>query len=136
MDHQGGCLCGAVRYVCSEAHLAVYNCHCRDCQKASGAAFATCLIMKKSAVQVTTGQPCAFEVESEGGKALTRLFCGNCGSQLFSTPSHPKLRIVKAGTLDDPSWLKPEQHIWTSSMQPWLRLDDQLPCHAKAPPGW
>ena len=133
MDELGGCLCGAIRYVCSEAPLSAYHCHCRDCQKASGSAFATCLLMKESAVRLTTGEPRQFEVETDSGNLLTRLFCGNCGSQLFSKIAHyPRLRVVKAGTLDDPSWLKPEMHIWTSSTQPWLRLDDQLPRHAKA----
>ena len=132
MENLGGCLCGAVRYTCSEAPLTAYHCHCRDCQKASGSAFATCLLMKESAVRLTSGEPRQFEVETDSGNRLTRLFCGNCGSQLFSKISqYPKLRVVKAGTLDDPSWLKPERHIWTSSMQPWLGLDDQLPCFAK-----
>jgi hypothetical protein len=135
MDGRGGCLCGAVRYLCNEAPVSVYHCHCRDCQKASGAAFATCLLMNESAVEVTAGRPRQFSVESADGKVVTRLFCGDCGSQLFTQAAVlPNLRIVKAGTLDDASWLKPEVHLWTSTKQPWLALSDQLPCHEKQPP--
>ena len=126
-----------MRYLCSEAPAQVYHCHshCRDCQKASGAGFATCLVMSESAVDVTAGRPRQFTVKSADGNTVTREFCGDCGSPLFTRAAIlPDLRIIKAGTLDDASWLKPRMHLWTSTKQPWLGLGDQLPCFEKQPP--
>ncbi|MBW2275479.1 MAG: GFA family protein [Deltaproteobacteria bacterium] len=135
MTGNGGCLCGAVRYLCSEAPVQVYHCHCRDCQKASGAAFATCLVVSESAVDVTAGRPRQFNVKSAEGNTVTREFCGDCGSPLFTRAAMlPDFRIIKAGTLDDASWLKPRMHMWTSTKQPWLALGDQLRCFEKQPP--
>ena len=123
----GGCLCGAIRYECHEDPIYTYHCHCRDCQRTSGAGFITCIEMNEPAFSITAGEPASYEVETEAGNRLTRYFCSNCGSQLFSTGTGFPTRIIKAGSLDDPSSITPIVHIWTASQQPWIKLCDGVP---------
>ena len=79
----GGCACGAIRLVCSFEPLAAFNCHCRDCQHASGAPFITALGVPSAAVTVT-GKPKYYAVKGESGNTISRGFCPNCGSRLFA----------------------------------------------------
>lgn len=117
----GSCLCGAVRFRFDRtAILSSNHCHCRDCQRATGSAFATFCVVPEAAFQLERGRPKSFEVEADSGGRVTRSFCGECGSQLYSTVTvMPGFVFVKAGSLDDASWMKPEADIWVSSAQPW-----------------
>ncbi len=81
----GGCLCGAVRYASSAAPIIEGNCHCRDCQKASGSAYAPTLFFPVQAVTIT-GDAKFFESIGGSGQPIRRGFCPNCGSQLFGLP--------------------------------------------------
>ena len=124
----GGCRCGAIRYTCSAEPVMVANCHCRDCQYASGGGASTVALVPRPAIEIEVGEVSRFSVVAENGKQVTRQFCGVCGSPLFSElESMPQLFVVKAGSLDDPSWLVPGAHIWTRSAQPWSLADDGLP---------
>jgi hypothetical protein len=130
---QGGCLCGAVRYEVASEPLAVMECHCRDCQKASGGASTVAVVVPKPAFRVTGGTPKGFAVKGESGGTVTRFFCAECGSPLYSAPEGP-IAVVKAGSLDDPSWLKIGGALYVSSAQPWAHIDRNLPCFEKMPP--
>ena len=77
----GGCACGAIHYECSADPIVMLNCHCRDCQRASGSAYAPVLVVPKSAVQMR-GEPRYYEVVGKAGKAIERGFCPTCGSQV------------------------------------------------------
>ncbi len=129
----GGCLCGAVRYECSAAPLAMGNCHCRDCQRATGSAYAAALLVPRHAVTVT-GEVTYYEVTGESGGTVGRGFCPICGSRLFSRPPNPELMGITAGSLDDPSRFAPAMDIYTASAQPWDRMNPALPKFERMPP--
>ena len=130
----GGCRCGAIRYECDAEPLMVAYCHCRDCQFASGGPFSTVLLVPRPAVRTSGSEPGAYAVDAESGATVTRKFCSRCGSPLFSELSaNPEIFVIKAGTLDDPSWLRPAAHIWTESAQPWAELQADLPKFPKNP---
>jgi len=124
----GGCRCGAIRYTCSEEPMLAAHCHCRDCQYASGGASSTVLLIPAPVLTLEKGTPKAYTVDAESGGKVTREFCGDCGSPIFSKlSSNAGILVVKAGSLDDPSWVTPAMHFWTSSAQPWGIHDDGLP---------
>lgn len=120
-NESGGCLCGAVRFHFDRgAVLGASHCHCRDCQRATGSAFATFCVVPEAAFTLERGQPRAYSVKGESGGDVNRSFCAECGSQLYSTVAvMPGFFFVKAGVLDDASWVEPTSAYWGSSAQPW-----------------
>ena len=126
--HTGGCLCGAVRFEVQGDPLLSGACYCRDCQYVSGGAAAYGLMYPAEALTVTKGETRVFVVKGESGADVYRHFCPDCGVHLIShNGAHPQFRAIKAGVLDDPSCFKSEGSIWTSSAQPWHRIDPDLP---------
>jgi len=121
--YAGGCLCGAVRYAVSAPSLNTRICHCRLCQKATGSPFYARAVFPKAAVAIT-GRTERFA----SSERIWRHFCPACGTQLFGEATFaPDRWAVALATLDDPSAIRPEMHIWTSSKVDWLRFDDGLP---------
>lgn len=129
----GGCLCGAVRYECSAEPVMMGNCHCRDCQKATGTAFAAAIIVPHQAVTIA-GEVKYYELKGDSGGTVGRGFCPICGSRLFSRPPIPELMGIMAGTLDNPSEFQPRMDIYTTSAQSWDYMNPDLPKFAKMPP--
>lgn len=129
----GGCRCAAVRWECAAEPVAVMDCHCRDCQYASGGSHATVVIAPTAAFRVTRGEPTRYTVKGDSGADVTRAFCGVCGSPLFSEPPTAAIIAIKAGSLDDPSWLKPGGALYVSSAQPWAAIDRSKPAFDKMP---
>lgn len=129
----GGCLCGAIRYECSAEPVAMGNCHCRDCQRVTGSAFATTLLVPCSAVTIT-GDVKYYEATGDSGGIVRRGFCPTCGSRLFGKPAIPDLMSIMAGSLDDPSWFRPGIDCYTASAQPWDYMNPELPKFEKLPP--
>ena len=130
----GGCACGAVRYTVKSEPIAVMLCHCRACQYASGGEPAAVVIVPRETFELQQGVVKRYPTKSEAGKTITRQFCPECGTPMFSEPDgNPGLWIVKAGTLDDPSWLKPTAVLWLSMAQPWAHHDASLPGFATQP---
>jgi len=124
----GGCACGAIRYECSAEPLMIGNCHCRDCQRSSGAAFSTGVVVPSSSLTLTQGTPKYYTVTADSGNTARRGFCNECGSPLFADSSAtPHLIAIKVGSIDDPSWCKPTVDIWTQNAQPWDYMDPGLP---------
>ena len=129
----GGCACGSIRYVCSRAPVAMLNCHCQDCQRASGAPFASGFIVRV-ADMVITGTPKTHSVRAGSGNLATRSFCSDCGSPLFTSGEvSPEVMSVRFSTLDNPSEFRPMLDIWTSSAQPWVSLSEAIPHYAQLP---
>jgi hypothetical protein len=124
----GGCACGAIRYECLALPLRMLNCHCRDCQLAGGSGFSPTLIMARDTVKLTKGQSAHFEKVADSGKIAKREFCSACGTPLFaSTSAAVEYLALRASSLDDPSWFRPEANFWVASAQPWDYLDPAIP---------
>ncbi len=127
--YRGGCLCGAVRYECTEVPINERVCHCRLCQKAIGAAFNARLLFRIDDL-VMTGDVNWFA----SSDAIDRGSCPKCGTTLFSRRVANGAVGVTSATLDDPALFKPDMHIWLSSKQPWVQLNDGMAAYAEGPP--
>jgi hypothetical protein len=126
----GGCACGAIRYECDADPIIMMNCHCRDCQKASGSGYAAIVMVPKAAIQIR-GEQRYHKVIGQSGKATERGFCPNCGSPLTVTSARrPDALGLQAGSLDDPSTYQPILDVFTSSSQPWDKMDPKLQKHS------
>lgn len=130
----GGCMCKAIRYEVSMQPMAVMNCHCRDCQYASGGAYTTAVVVPRDAFKLSKGVTKTYSSLGDSGGTVTRHFCGDCGTPMFSAPPRSQIWVIKAGTLDDPSWLTISGALYTSSAQPWAHIDPALPTFEKMPP--
>jgi len=124
----GGCLCGAVRYSIDRNALAGQaHCHCRDCQRATGSAFATFCFLPEASFRAESGEAKGHSVKGSSGNDVTRFFCPDCGSQLYSeVGGMPGFRFVKSGSLDDASWMSPQSAFWCDTAQPWVSLPDNV----------
>jgi hypothetical protein len=117
----GRCLCGAVTYSTDADPVLQAVCHCTDCQRQTGSPFTVIVGVPRAAftVEGSTLASVATVGEDHGGETQ-RSFCTACGSPVFSVAAvAPELALIKAGTLDDASWVKPTIEAWTSSQQPW-----------------
>jgi hypothetical protein len=129
----GGCTCGAIRYECAANPIFSWNCHCRDCQRASGSAFCPVLYVEKAALSIT-GESKYYDVRAESGNLVSRGFCPDCGSPVFiQAELVPSLQGLWAASLDDPSQFQPSVQVWCGSAQPWDSLQSTLPKIEKAP---
>ncbi|MEO6362568.1 MAG: GFA family protein [Caldimonas sp.] len=126
--HQGGCLCGSVRYKTIGQPIKVFVCHCSMCQRATGSAFAIEPAFLKSNVEFT-GKPVAgYSYRSpDHGRLLHFTFCATCGTRVgLSLERLPLSQIVYGGTFDEPGWLKPDCQIFMRSAVPWVVLSDDV----------
>src|SRR5215813_12254382 len=129
----GGCACGAIRYECAAAPAFSWNCHCRDCQRASGSAFCPVLYVPRTALTIS-GKSRYYEVKAESGNRVSRGFCPHCGSPVFiQAELVPELQGLWAASLDHPSLFQPQVHVWTDSAQPWDHMTPTLAKIATAP---
>ena len=112
----GECLCGQIKFSGESEIKRIVNCHCTDCQKITGAAFATIIFVNEQKIKID-GDPKVFEHISDKGSKLKKYFCLNCGSQMFSKNSErPGLIGLRAGSLDQKNLVKPEVNVYISSM--------------------
>lgn len=129
----GGCLCGKVRYSANVDPMFAGICHCHNCQKASGSAFAIVVAVPQAALTVQ-GDLKTFEDKGDSGKPMYRRFCPECGSTVLDEAgAMPGVLMIQAGTLDDPSWLKPGMQIYCDSAQPWVSLGGEWQRFPKMP---
>jgi len=129
----GGCTCGAIRYECTAEPIAMFNCHCRDCQRASGGPYIAVVYAPAKSFKITKGTPCFYDTPSEAMGHNKRAFCAKCGSRLFGGITDEGQGIT-ASSLDDPSWFRPQFDIFTSDAQPWDYMDPKLPKFEKYAP--
>jgi hypothetical protein len=123
LPQTGGCQCGKIRYEITEEPQMVYTCHCIDCQRLTGSAFSLGIVVADAAFRLTGIEPRGIQRTADSGRTNTRLVCPECGSWVCGM-ARDGLRRVRAGTLDDTSWLRPTRHIWTRSRQPWVVLPE------------
>lgn len=125
---EGGCACGQVRYRLGSAPMFVHCCHCRDCQRQTGSAFVINALIETDRIALLSGQPEPVAVPTDSGRPHDIYRCPNCRIAVWSDYGRrPSLRFVRVGTLDDPSALVPDVHIYTRSKLPWVRLPEVVP---------
>jgi hypothetical protein len=126
----GGCVCGAVRYELAQKPFTVYVCHCTVCQRITSSAFSIGMVVADAALRVTGKEARSVPGGvTQGGRRKSRFVCPDCGTWLYGvarpgTEFAGMVRIVRGGTLDDTSWLRPTVHYWTRSAQQWVVLPE------------
>ena len=124
MEREGGCACGAVRYRMTAEPLIVHACHCRDCQRLSGGAFALNIWIERRFVEANDGPLSSMSVPAGSGKPQEIFRCARCGTALWSKyhAAPGDTVLLRVGTLDDPAAIAPDVHIYTRSKAPWFEL--------------
>ena len=125
----GGCDCREVRYRMTSAPLFVHCCHCRWCQRETGASFALNAMIESDRVTLLAGEPDIVDTPSASGLGQKIARCPRCRIALWShyAGAGPLLKFVRVGTLDSPDHLPPDIHIFTESKQPWVVLSPDVP---------
>jgi len=128
----GGCLCGAVRYECTGDTEDASYCHCDDCKKATGGPYTVGLLVQDATLRIISGRVKGYTTIADSGRKITREFCPNCGSPLFTRSEKcPELVFLKAGCLDECELVKPSCQVWTKCAVPWAYIDEKLPTFPK-----
>jgi hypothetical protein len=130
---EGGCTCRAVRYRMTSRPLFVHCCHCRWCQRETGASFALNAMIEADRVVVLKGSPETVNTPSNSGKGQKIVRCPTCRIALWGNyaGAGDAVRFVRVGTLDEPDRLPPDIHIFTASKQPWVVLPPGTPAVAE-----
>jgi len=133
LPFEGGCDCRAVRYRMTSAPLFVHCCHCRWCQRETGASFALNAMIEADRVILLQGTPEVINTPSNSGRGQKISRCPTCRIALWSNYAGggDAVRFVRVGTLDEPDRLPPDIHIFTSSKQPWVVLPSNMPAVAE-----
>lgn len=119
----GGCACGSVQYECGEKPIVQLICHCRDCQRASGSAFAAVMFVPSDRLTFTGTELKWFEAKAASGRTLRRGFCSECGSPVSLRWSEKRpFELLTVSSLDDPSGFSPTCEVWVSRADPWHQL--------------
>jgi hypothetical protein len=127
--HEGGCLCGAVRYRFSATPRVTSLCHCRSCRRAAGAPSVAWVILDAAALEFTAGAP----TPHRSSPAVTRQFCGRCGTPLtYQNDASPGSIDITTASLDDPDAFPPSREIWLDHKIAWETLNPSLPHYAKS----
>lgn len=117
--HEGGCLCGAVRFTTRGAPMSVSVCHCTYCQRRTGSGFSIPVYFSDDQIKFNGGKLATYEhVSDESGRWLRSEFCPVCGTTVaWTSQRRPGAHGISGGTYDDPNWLHVERHVWTRSRQ-------------------
>jgi hypothetical protein len=127
----GGCQCGAIRYRSDEPCRYAVHCHCRMCQRSSGAAFMTWVCLPRDAFQFTDGRPAIRQSSSTAQRA----FCGSCGAQIYMDYQDSPTIDVSVGTLDKPETISALDNIWVTSRLPLMKgFDSDIPAYPRFSP--
>lgn len=120
---EGGCACGAVRYRLTSPPMFVHCCHCRDCQRQTGGAFAINALIETDRIVLEAGAATPTRMPTDSGRVHDVYRCAACGTGLWSDyGGRPALRFVRVATLDDPTALTPDVHIFTRTRLPWVEV--------------
>ena len=123
----GGCSCGAVRYRLASEPLFVHCCHCLNCQRQTGSAFVVNLLIEADRVELLGEAPRPVDAPRDDGSVQRIYRCPTCEVAVFSEYGGPGVRFVRGGTLDDPTGIEPDVHIYTRSKVRWVTLPDSVP---------
>lgn len=124
----GGCLCGQIRYQFDrDKVISAGHCHCTDCQKSTGSGKATIVFVPVDELSIE-GSYKTYTVVGSDGSHVSRGFCPECGAPFLSfVAEQPDVRFIKAGSLDESTWVVPEVSYWRDSAQSWSPVDPSLP---------
>ncbi|MDA0662850.1 MAG: GFA family protein [Proteobacteria bacterium] len=126
---KGSCQCGGVTYEITGKPLAMFVCHCTQCQKLSASAYSTTMLVKLSDLHVT-GEMKTWERMSDSGRRNVAYFCPDCGNRIYHLdPEAPAFARFKAGTLDNAKMPVPDAHLWVNSKQPWDEIPEGIPSY-------
>ena len=123
----GGCSCGAVRYRLTSEPLFVHCCHCLNCQRQTGSAFVVNVLIEAERVETLAREPEPVDVARDDGSTQRIYRCPECRVAVYSEYGWPEILFVRAGTLDEPSAVAPDVHIYTRSKVPWVRFPEGVP---------
>ena len=130
--YDGGCSCGAVRFRLTSEPMFVHCCHCLDCQQQTGSAFAINALIETDRIEILSGTPEPVSMPTDSGRPHDIYRCPKCKIAVWSDYGRrPYLRFVRVGTLDDPSAIAPDVHIYTRSKVPWVALPADVPAFAE-----
>ena len=124
---EGGCTCGEVRYRLTSDPLFTHCCHCLNCQRQTGSAFVINLLIETDRLELLAGVPQPVDVPRDDGSQQRIFRCPTCQVAVFSQYTHPGIRFVRGGTLDEPREVRPDVHIFTRSKVNWVTLPDSVP---------
>lgn len=120
---EGGCLCRRVRYRLKAAPQTVYRCHCKDCQRTSGAGYSMSAVVAEGDVELLGGELVPYEKTADSGRHPHMMRCSHCGTLLWNVPEGGGTLILKPGTLDNMDWAEPVGNIWTASKAAWVEIE-------------
>lgn len=121
----GSCACGKIRFRLKAKPMFVHCCHCTDCQRQSGSAFALNAIIENDNIERLTDEPTPFSVPTTSGRPHDIYRCAHCHTAVWSDYGRrPNYRFVRIGTLENAAFVQPDVHIFTRSKQAWVRLPD------------
>jgi len=130
--HSGGCLCGRVRYEYDAEIDEISMCHCSQCQKAQGTAFAAVAPVQGDSLRIVHGQAYLKTFRATPGKA--RVFCGECASPLYSArDDRPEVKRLRIGTLDTPVQARTQYHAFVAEKASWYEITDHWPQYPDLP---
>ena len=130
---KGQCHCGAVSFESSSEPTFQANCHCDDCRRLGGGVYSSYAFVPADALSIA-GETQSYEHKSDRGNTLTKMFCGRCGTQLFTGNSaFPERRGVRVGAIDDARWFQPQANVYCSRKVPSTPLDGSVKAFDKMP---
>jgi hypothetical protein len=127
VTREGGCACGEIRYRLTSDPLFIHCCHCLNCQRQTGSAFVINLLIETDRLELLEGVPQPVDVPRDDGSTQQIFRCPTCQVAVFSHYGNPGVRFVRGGTLDDPSGVAPDVHIYTRSKLPSVTIPDSVP---------
>jgi hypothetical protein len=130
MTHIGGCACGQVRYKIEGDPIWTQMCYCHDCQRISGSAYGLNLMIPEAQLHID-GTTKSIILPTGSGSGCENHFCSVCATNIWAyyLIAPPGLIIVRAGTLDDTSWLQPDAQVFAKDKQPWVQIADGVPAY-------
>ena len=129
----GGCDCRTIRYRMETEPLFVHCCHCRWCQRETGASFALNALIEADRVTILGASPELIDTPSQSANGQVIARCPECRIALWSNYSvaGPFINFIRVGTLDNPDILEPDIHIFAASKQPWVTIPEGTPVVAE-----
>ena len=127
VQRDGGCACGALRYRLASGPMFIHCCHCLNCQRQTGSAFVINLLIEAERVEVLKGTAEPIDVPRDDGSVQRIFRCPHCQVAIFSEYGRREVRFVRGGTLDDPTGITPDVHVFTRSKVGWVTLPEGTP---------